>query len=358
MKRKLVLIMTGLLVLSLLAGCAGPIVVVQQPQATQPAQTPTEGVPSAPAEKSEGVLKTGIAILPNISKSVSASAEGNGKAEYDVTVVAVTVDEQGVIHSCVIDSVGASSEFTADGNPVANGTTEIKSKNELGFDYGMVAYNASPIGKEWFEQAAALAAFAEGKTLDQVKAGIAGGYASDADLATSASIYLGGYVSGMEAAVANAKFIGAEAGHELKLALICTLDASAAQESGGMAQLNVDAAALTVQGQTITSCVIDSLQAKVEYDGTGTITTDVTAAPRTKVQQGFDYGMVAYNASAIGKEWFEQVENFCTYITGKTFTEIAQIALTESTAPADVDLAAGTTIAIGGFQKLIAKAAG
>ena len=347
MKRKLVLLMTGIMILSLLAGCAGTIVVVEQPQATQPA-----------VELDEGELKTGLAILPGISKSVSATAEGNGKAEYDVTIVAITVDEKGVIRSCIIDSIGATSEFTAEGAPVVPGTTEVKTKNELGFDYGMVAYNASAIGKEWFEQAAALASFAEGKTLEQVKSGVAGGYASDADLATSASIYLGGYVSGMEAAIANAKALGAQTGDELKLAITCSLDASAAQEAGGMAQLNVDAAALTVQGQTITSCTIDSLQAKVEYDGTGTITTDVAAAPKTKNQQGFDYGMVAYQASGIGKEWFEQAENFCTYITGKTFTEVAEIAVTESTAPADVDLAAGTTIAIGGFQKLIAKAAG
>ena len=341
MKRKLLTILISFLVLSLLAGCAGPIVVVQQPTA-------------APKEElAEGALKTGLAILPGISKSASATAEANGKAEYDVTVVAVTVDEQGVIRSCVIDSVGANSEFTAAGTPVSAGAMEVKSKNELGFDYGMVAYNASPIGKEWFEQAAALAAFAEGKTMEQVKAGIAGGYASDADLATSASIYLGGYVTGIEAAIANAKTLGAEAGDELKLAVTAKLDAK-----DGLAQLDLDAVALTLDGETITSCTIDSLQAKVEYDATGTITTDVTAAPKTKTQLGFDYGMVAYKASPIGKEWFEQVENFCAYVTGKTLSEVANIAVTETTAPADVDLATGTTIAIGGFQGLIAKAAG
>ena len=351
MKRKLTLILAGLLVLSLLTGCAGTIVVVEQPQATQPPVEQNQA--TQPVELAEGGLKTGLAILPGISKSVSATAEANGKAEYDVTVVAVTVDENGVIRSCVIDSIGATSEFTAEGAPSVPGTAEVKTKNELGFDYGMVAYNASAIGKEWFEQAAALAAFAEGKTIEQVKSGIAGGYASDADLATSASIYLGGYVSGMEAAVANAKALGAETGDELKLAVAASVDAAE-----GSVQLNVDAAALTVSGETITSCTIDSLQAKVEYDTTGTVTTDISAAPKTKNELGFDYGMVAYNASAIGKEWFEQAQNFCAYITGKTFAEVAGIAVTESAAPADVDLAAGTTIAIGGFQKLIAKAAG
>ena len=337
MKRNVLTILAALMALVLLAGCAGPIVVVEQPKAE-------------PVQLTEGALKTGLAILPGISKSVSATAEGNGKAEYDVTVVAVTVDEQGVIRSCVIDSIGATSGFTAAGVPVTAGTVEVKTKNELGFDYGMVA--ASAIGKEWFEQAAALAAFAEGKTLEQVKAGIVGGYASDADMATSASIYLGGYVSGMEAAIANAEYLGAETDQTLKLAVNATLEAGE-----GSAQLNLDAAALTVSGDVITSCVIDSLQAKVEYDSTGTITTDVNAAPKTKNELGFDYGMVAYKASGIGKEWFEQAAYFCDYVTGKTFTQVAGIAVNESGKSTDVDLAAGCTVAIGDFQKLIAKAA-
>ena len=340
MKRNVLTILAALMALVLLAGCAGPIVVVEQPKAAEPVQL------------TEGALKTGLAILPGISKSVSATAETDGVAEYDVTVVALTVDEQGVIRSCVIDSVGATSEFTPAGVPTAAGTVEVKSKNELGFDYGMVAYNASPIGKEWFQQAAALAAFAEDKTLEQVKAGIAGGYASDADLATSASIYLGGYVSGMEAAIANAEYLGAETGQTLKLAVNASLEAGA-----GSAQLNLDAAALTVSGDIITSCRIDSLQAKVEYDSTGTITTDVNAAPKTKNELGFDYGMVAYKASGIGKEWFEQTAFFCDYITGKTFAQVAGIAVNESGKSTDVDLAAGCTVAIGDFRKLIAKAA-
>ena len=354
MKRKLALILAGLLVLSLLSGCAGTIVVVENCTCSSEEQTVVVAPTAAPEVLPSGDgLKTGLAILPSISKSVSATADANGKAEYDVTIVAVTVDEQGVIRSCVIDSVGATSEFTAEGVPASAGAVDVKSKNELGFDYGMVAYHASPIGKEWFEQAAALAAFAKDKTIDEVKAGIAGGYASDVDLATSASIYLGGYVTGIEAAIANAKDLGAEAGDELKLAVTTKLDAK-----DGLAQLDLDAVALTLDGEVITSCVIDSLQTKVEYDATGAITTDVTAAPKTKTQLGFDYGMVAYHASPIGKEWFEQVENFCAYITGKTLAEVTEIAVTETTAPADVDLATGTTIAIGGFQKLVAKAIG
>lgn len=358
--KKMISLFLTIALLTSLAGCAGTTVVVGNctcpPEAHEPVETPTAAPDDLPPE---GMLKTGLAILPSISKSTSATADANGKADFDVTVVAVTVDENGVIHDCVIDSVAVAAEIGAAGNPVdiAPGSTtmaansvQVLSKKEKGYDYGMVASGSK---YEWFEQAAALAQFAVGKTVDQVK----GGYADDVDLATSASIYLGGYVAGIEAAVANAKTLGAEAGQELKMAVSASLETSV-KEVGGVAQLNVDAVALTMLGDVITSCTIDSLQAAVEFDGTGTVTTDLSAAPKTKMQLGFDYGMVAYNASKIGLEWFEQVENFCAYVCGKTGAEVAGIAVTETTAPSDVDLAAECSIAIGGFQALIAKAIG
>lgn len=350
--KKMSLILAVAMVVSLLAGCAGTPVVYYTnctcPTGSHTApETPAVDVPAA-----EGAVKTGLAIIPSIAKSTSATAEANGKAEYDVTIVAVTVDENGVVYDCVIDSIGATSEFTAEGVPVKPGTTEVKSKNELGFDYGMVAYNASAIGKEWFEQADALAQFAVGKNIEEVK----GSYADDVDLATSASIYLGGYVSGIEAAVANAQHLGAQAGDELKLAVTASLDAGAGEEAGGTAQLNLDAAAVTMNGDVITSCTIDSLQAAVTFDGTGAV-GDLSTQPKTKNQLGFDYGMVAYKASGIGKEWFEQAAHFCAYVVGKTPAEVAGIAVDEGTKPTDADLSTGCTIAVGGFQKLIAKAA-
>lgn len=351
MKKYIATLLCCTLMVLALTGCAGTTVVVGNctcpPESDNDVTVSTEAPVDAPLGT---VLKTGLAILPQVSGK-NASAEENGMVTYDVTIVAVTVDYSGVIRSCIIDSVGASAEFDAAGLPVTPGTTELKTKNELGYDYGMVAYNASAIGKEWFEQAAALAEFAVGKTVEEVKSGIAGGYASDVDLATKATVYIGGYVSGIEAAVANARDLGALEGHELKLAVNATVDAAE-----GKIQLDLDAAALTMAGETITSCTIDSLQAPVAFDGTGTITGELTIPPKTKMELGYDYGMVNYGASKM--EWFEQVENFCTYVTGKTAAEVAAIAVTETTAPVDADLATGTTIAIGGFQHLIAKAAG
>ena len=56
-------------------------------------------------------------------------------------------------------------------------------------------------------------------------------------------------------------------------------------------------------------------------------------------------------------EWNEQAASFAAYVTGKTAEEVSGIAVGERTQPADADLASSVTIAIGGFQELITKAA-
>ena len=126
-------------------------------------------------------------------------------------------------------------------------------------------------------------------------------------------------------------------------------------ENAGNAQLDADVTALTLNGETITSCVIDSVQAKVAFDVTGAVTSDVTAPVLTKNELGADYGMVAW-AGAIA-EWNEQAASLAAYVTGKTAAEVMGIAVDEGTKPAETDLASSVTIAIGGFQALIAKAA-
>ena len=65
--------------------------------------------------------------------------------------------------------------------------------------------------------------------------------------------------------------------------------------------------------------------------------------------------MVAWGGAIA--EWNEQAAAYASYITGKTADEVAGIAIDEGTKPADdTDLRSSVTIAIGGFQALIAKA--
>ena len=355
--KKLIAILSLALSLCLLAGCMGTPVVYRCDCETDGVTdtTPDNGNNNT-TELPEGALKTGLAIVANAKDSVSASADANGEAKYDVTLVAVLVDDNGVIRDCIIDSIGTSVKFDAAGVVTSDLSAEILTKNELGDSYGMKAYGGAKY--EWYEQAAALADFAVGKTVDELKNGAVGadGKAVDVDLASTATIYLGGYVSAIEKAVANAQHLGAQSGDVLKLASISSVASSAnAGEKDGTAQLDVDVTAITMNGDTITSCYIDSLQAKVSFDGAGALTADLSAAFATKNELGENYGMKAWGGAKY--EWNEQAASFASYVTGKTAAEVAGIAVNEKTAPADADLSTTVTIAIGGFQALIAKAA-
>ena len=332
MKRNLSIVLAIMLVISMLAGCGGK---TEQPKET--------------------ALKLGMAVLPSISGSAAATAEAEGKANFDVTVVAVLVDDEGIIRDCIIDSVGTSVKFNANGEPVDfDAAKAIQTKNELGEAYGMKAYAGSKY--EWNEQADALAKFAVEKNVADLRSGAVNesGKAKDADLASVATIHIGSYVNAIEKAVANAQHLGAKSGDQLKLGVINTMAAAAAGEKDGSIELTLDAAALTMNGETITSCYIDSLQAKVTFNAAGEITNDVTVAPQTKNELGEAYGMKAHAGATF--EWNEQAANYASYITNKTVADVAGIALAETTKPADgTDLAATVTIAIGGFQALIAK---
>ena len=356
--KKFSAILSLVLVICLLSGCAGTPVIYYAD-----CTCPTEGyeVPSTcPADgpaateapvAAEGAVKTGLAVVTSVADSV------DGEAKYDVTVAAVNVDENGVIVSCYIDSIGASVKFGADGIITSDVAAPVLTKNELGDNYNMKLYGGATY--EWYEQAAALAEFAIGKTVEELKAGAVNesGKANDADLATTATIYLGGYVAAIEKAVANAQNLGAQAGDELKVAVLSSLADSKSPEgeNAGNAQLNVDVAALNLNGETITACALDAVQAKVAFDASGVITSDVTAAVQTKNELGEAYGMKAWAGATY--EWNEQAANFAAYVTGKTAAEVAGIAIDEGTKPTDADLSTSVTIAIGGFMALIAKAA-
>ena len=368
MKRSIITLAL-VLVIAMLTGCAGTPVVYYSdctcpsgshtetqpaPQESTPVET-TAPVESQPA--AEGAVKTGVAILASAAESKNAG-DADGEAKYDVSVVAVTVDDNGVIQSCIIDSIGTSVLFDVSGNIVSDLTAPIATKNELGENYGMKAYAGSQY--EWNEQAAALSAYAVGKTVEELRSGAVDetGHAVDADLATTATIYLGGYVATVEKAAANAQHLGAQSGDELKLAIIPAVDSSASAdaENAGLAQLDVNAAALTLRDGVITSAQIDSVQAKVNFDASGVITTDLTAPIATKNELGEGYGMVAWGGAIA--EWNAQAASFAAYITGKTPAEVASIAVDETTKPTDADLVSSVTIKIGGFQALIAKACG
>lgn len=105
--------------------------------------------------------------------------------QYDSDFAAVTLDTEGKITSCLIDAAQAKCTI-ADGKfTVAEGA--ITTKKDLKEGYAMKA--ASPIGKEWYEQAAAYESWAIGKTATDIKAAVnAEGSTDDADLKAGCTI--------------------------------------------------------------------------------------------------------------------------------------------------------------------------
>lgn len=208
--KKLSLLLSLLLVASLLAGCAGTPVVyytnctcppsAHEEAAPAPVETQAPVVETQAAEVVEGALKTGLAITTGIGDSKSATAEENGEGKYDVTMVAVLVDDNGVIRDCIIDGIAASVKFDAAGAITSDLTAPVQTKNELGENYGMKAWGGAIA--EWNEQAASFASYITGKTAADV-AGIAVTETTapaDADLSASVTIAIGGFQALIEKA--------------------------------------------------------------------------------------------------------------------------------------------------------------
>ena len=132
----------------------------------------------------------------------------------------------------------------------------------------------------------------------------------------------------------------------------------AANEKGASAQVNTSIVVATFDSNDkIVSVTIDVAQQKAAFDLEGQPAGEVDL--RTKIEKQGDYGML--KASAIGKEYFEQIEALEAWMTGKTFNEVMTMPTYERdashTACPDVeDLKASCTITVGDYLKALQKA--
>lgn len=309
------------------------------------------------AGSTSGTVKTGLAVITTASKSTDAGASA-GLAQTDSTVIAVTVDANGKILNCAIDAAQTKINFDTTGTITTDLATVFSSKVDLGKNYGMSA--KSSLGKEWSEEAAAFAKYVVGKTVDQIK-GIAvneEGVATEADLTSSVTISVAGFISGIEKAVTNATAAGAGSSDKLGIGITTTIAKStnATDSADGLAQAysTYTAATFDKDGK-ITSCIIDGSQTNVNFSKAGKITTDLANATyKTKDELGTDYGLKA--KSGIGKEWNEQAAAFAKYVIGKTVDQVKGIAVDDNGKATDTELTASVTVSVGGFINVIEKA--
>jgi len=205
MKRLLISLFT---VIFLLSGCGATTVVLSPPQdETEPPVDQTDQ--NAPEQDGTQPVKLGLAVLANVAQSMNATADSHGYARTDVTMVALTVDDGGVIRSCRIDGISAAIPFDNAGTLQIDDDTTFPTKDELGRDYGM--HKASPMGKEWNEQAAAFADYAVGKRPDELTAG---------DVTASVTISTDEFIRAIRAAADSARHLGSRADDQLVLAAL------------------------------------------------------------------------------------------------------------------------------------------
>ena len=147
--------------------------------------------------------KLGLGVVTTISKSKDATADAEGLAQAYSTYTAATFDKDGKVTSSIIDASQANVKFDPTGKITSDLTVAPITKVELGEDYGMK--KASAIGKEWYEQADAFAAYVVGKTVEEIK-GIAvdeSGHATEEDLVSSVTVGIEDFQSIYEKAYNN-----------------------------------------------------------------------------------------------------------------------------------------------------------
>lgn len=163
-----------------------------------------KAVTNAQALGASATDKLGLGVASDMAKSKDATAEEAGLAQAYSHYTALTVDASGKITSCLIDASQGNVNFDATGVITTDLTVAPQSKQEIKDGYGMK--KASKIGKEWYEQANAFAAYVTGKTLDEVNGiAIADGYADVEDLKSSVTVHVTAFIEIIDKAVASAK---------------------------------------------------------------------------------------------------------------------------------------------------------
>ena len=335
--------------------------------AANPWPIPKEEVPVVEVPKGEAgpIVKVGLGQNISIGKSKSATADATAVAQADVTIAAVGFDADGKVASVTIDVAQTKVAFDKDLKVTTDRAAEVKSKKDLGPDYGML--NASSIGKEWFEQMAAFENWMIGKTVDE----IAGLKVKERDeshknvpdvpeLTSSVTITVESYIAAVKEAWENAEDANGAVAVGLGVETHIGSSKDKTADVKPMAQMDtyMTAVAVDADGKVVKS-IVDVAQVKVNYDENGTLATDLAVEPQTKKELKEKYGMVG--ASSIGKEWFEQMDAFEDWMVGKTAEEITGLKVKERDAnhksvPDVPELTSTVTITVEGYQAVVEEA--
>ena len=276
--------------------------------------------------------------------AIGVATTQDGK-EVDNTVAALILDSDNKIVACRIDTLAVTASIKE--GVVAAGT--YKTKAELGDEYGMLT-NSDHFGSklaEWDDQAKAFETYVAGKTQAEVN-GITL-TKGKTDLIAGCTIAIDDFVKAVDNAFKSERKVAFKSSTALTLGVSANGTVANGEDNNGNAILTkisytADYAATVIAGGKVIAAVIDSneVTASIENDEVGAINN-----PGTKLEQGDNYGMVAY-AGAVA-EWYAQAQAYANTTVGKTVAEVAGLS---------TDAIAGScTMYVGGYKVALEKAA-
>ncbi len=149
--------------------------------------------------------------------------------------------------------------------------------------------------------------------------------------------------------------------HGLGMVTSVAKPTEATAEKAGATQVNTTVCSLVLDAEgKIQSVVWDVQQTKISYGLDGKAVVPAPETLLSKLEKGEAYGM--RKASAIGKEWFEQIAAFAEYCVGKTVEEVLGMETfqrdeSHTAVPAVEDLKASVTVTVADYLASLAKAA-
>ncbi len=353
MKKYLGLLLVFLMVALMVVGC-GETAIEDDPVE----DPPDEDIPAVDSD----IATLGLGVVTSIGRSADYDEENEimPMAQIDTVIAAAVFDADGKIVDVQIDTAQTRVNYDEELQLLSDPAEEIRTKKELGDDYGM--RRASEIEREWDEQIADLEEWMIGKTVEEVKAlGLhEDGSPDDPDLSTQVTMTITSYVAALEKAYNNAVAVEGGAarlglGHKVAINRSVGYDMVNDTEILPMAQVDVViAAAVFDDAGAVSGVLIDTAQTRVNFDAEGQVTSDRAAEYKTKRELGDDYGM--RRASAIEKEWDEQVIAFEEWMIGKTVSEITGMELDDADAPEDPDLTTSVTMTVSAYLAALEEA--
>ena len=131
-----------------------------------------------------------------------ASEEAEGENTLDTTYAAAAIDKDGKVIVADVDTLSFSFTFDTKGQSTVDTSAALRTKAEMGTDYGMAAYgndkNGDGVVKEWNEQAKAFVETSVGKTASEISGMMNGeGYGSDDVQKAGCTIHVTSFVEAL-----------------------------------------------------------------------------------------------------------------------------------------------------------------